>query len=173
MNYARHSASVIVLNGYIYVAGGIDAGKMLTSVELYDPNIDEWTKMTPMNKARAAFGLIESNGFLYAMGGTGTIEKFHPYKNVWTEVCKLDEPSMSELYSSTEIYFVFEFQIGSVDGSANITDAINIDGKLFAIWSTGQYARIDINESGKCSFALIAISKYKYKYLGRHFLYLV
>lgn len=88
MNAARHCAAVTVLNGYIYAAGGFADGWSSTSVELYDPNIDEWTKIAPMNKVRYTFGLIESNGFLYAIGGAAkAVEKFNPYKNVWTEVC--------------------------------------------------------------------------------------
>lgn len=76
------------LSIHIYVAGGYIGGWPSNSVELYDPSIDEWTKIAPMNKARDTFGLIESNGFLYAIGGAAkAVEKFNPYKNVWTEVC--------------------------------------------------------------------------------------
>lgn len=41
MNVGRVCPAVTVLNGYIYIAGGDTAN----SVELYNPNTDEWTKI--------------------------------------------------------------------------------------------------------------------------------
>lgn len=86
MKVARYWASATVLNGYVYVAGGINGIIDSASVELYDPKFDEWTEIKPMNRARYAFALVEWDGFLYAMGGHETLEKYDPWKNCWTEV---------------------------------------------------------------------------------------
>lgn len=89
MNTARWNASATISNGFIYIAGGYTSwySSKTASVELYDPKIDKWTEITPMNEPRVAFALIESNGFLLAMGCSNVIEKFEPHNNRWLEVC--------------------------------------------------------------------------------------
>lgn len=60
MKNARYCASVAVLNGYVYVAGGQNYhGKAVDLVELYDANCDEWTSIKPMNEARTKFALMK------------------------------------------------------------------------------------------------------------------
>lgn len=87
MEYARKKASATVLNGYLYIAGGLHRWwNANDSVELYDPKSDEWTRGTPMIKSRSQFALNESEGFLYAMGDNSVIERFDTHKNRWTEV---------------------------------------------------------------------------------------
>lgn len=87
MNVARYYASVTGANGYIYVVGGRKTSKTFyNTVEVYDPKIDEWVQLAPMNKLRSAFVLIKTNGFLYAIGTDKAIETFDPWKNCWTEV---------------------------------------------------------------------------------------
>lgn len=92
MNVPRFNAAAAVLNGYIHVAGGDGTGwdhLDLDSVELYDSKCDEWINIKPMERCRSGFALIESNGFLYAMGGDcDMIEKYDPRKNYWMEVKK-------------------------------------------------------------------------------------
>lgn len=85
MKVARFYASTAVFDRYIYVAGGEPA---LASVELYDPECDEWTDIKPMNRPRSAFALVALNGFLYAIGGNvAVIEKYDPNEACWTDVC--------------------------------------------------------------------------------------
>lgn len=94
MNLSRANASATILNGYIYIAGGVmeigDEYIPTDAVELYDPKTDEWTKVAPMNQPRSNFALIAWNGFLYALGGDAIVERFHPFKNGWTMVCESD-----------------------------------------------------------------------------------
>lgn len=89
MNVSRRNAAVTVLNGYIYIAGGLKNGYVINSVEIYDPQTDEWSIVKPMNKPRYDFALIASKGFLYAMASwcVSVVERFHPYTNCWTMVC--------------------------------------------------------------------------------------
>lgn len=94
MKITRHFAAATVLNGYIYVAGGAAYYNRSKSaeVELYDPITDEWTSLNPMKNARENFVLVESNGFLYAMGGYDkSVERSDPLKNRWTEVGALND----------------------------------------------------------------------------------
>lgn len=85
MNIARYHSAATVVKGYIYVAGGyMGVGMRSTSVEIYDPKTDEWTQIAPLRCA--ADTLIESNGFVYAMGENENVQRLDPYINCWTEV---------------------------------------------------------------------------------------
>lgn len=61
-----------------------------TSFESYDPESNEWTKLAPTNKTPVGrCDLFELNGFLYTiMGRNGTVERYDPCQNRWTEVCE-------------------------------------------------------------------------------------
>ncbi len=70
MNVPRHSFGMAVLDGILYVAGGLDStGKALDSVEAYDPKTNQWTLRAPMFTPRAHLGLAANAGRLYAIGG--------------------------------------------------------------------------------------------------------
>ncbi len=70
LNTPRHSFGSAVLDGKWIVAGGMDSqGKILDSVEAYDPATNTWTTLTPMPKARVHLALASLNGRLFAIGG--------------------------------------------------------------------------------------------------------
>ena len=70
LNTPRHSFGSAVLDGKWYVAGGVDSeGRVLDSVEVYDPVQNVWTELTPMPTARAHLALAPLNGRLFALGG--------------------------------------------------------------------------------------------------------
>lgn len=90
MNDTRDEASAVILNGYICVAGGYTTEYTWSkSVELYNPSLNEWRELKEMNKSRANFGLVELDGYLYAMGGDRIIEKYDPRTDCWAEVCEM------------------------------------------------------------------------------------
>lgn len=90
MNTARSCAYATVLNGFIYVAGGIiDASNSTNAVEVYDPQTDEWGQSAVMNEKRQVFALMASNRFVYAMGNNRIIESYDPWKASWAKVRKI------------------------------------------------------------------------------------
>ena len=44
------------LEGFMYVIGGAESWNCLNTVERYDPRIDTWTLIAPMNVARRGAG---------------------------------------------------------------------------------------------------------------------
>lgn len=92
MSVARTFVSVVAYNGRIYVAGGEVNQRSTNAVEVYNPKSDEWKQLAPLKNPRCSFALIQSYGFLFAIGGQNgaehytVIEKYHPWKNCWTEV---------------------------------------------------------------------------------------
>lgn len=53
----------------IYVCGGFDGTVRHTSMERYDPNIDQWGLLGSMYTGREGAGLVMANDSLYCIGG--------------------------------------------------------------------------------------------------------
>lgn len=93
MYCARYAYAAAVLDGYFYVAGGTGSHHtILNTVEFYDPKNDDWTQVSGMNIPRRDFALVESNGFLYAMGNNEILERYDPRQDLWTvvSICLID-----------------------------------------------------------------------------------
>lgn len=79
------------LNQYIYVVGGFDGTRQLSSVERYDTENNIWTMMAPIKVARSALSLTVLDEKLYAMGGfdghnfVSIVEVYDSKLNKWEE----------------------------------------------------------------------------------------
>ena len=60
--------------------GGNDGAVSLDSCERYDPHLDKWSYVAPMNQRRAGAGITELHGQLYAVG------------ELWTKLAKFENP---------------------------------------------------------------------------------
>lgn len=52
MTTARSRVGVAVLNGLLYAIGGYDGQLRLSTVEVYNPETDSWSKVESMNSKR-------------------------------------------------------------------------------------------------------------------------
>jgi N-acetylneuraminic acid mutarotase len=59
-----------VVNGIIYVIGGVSGSTAFSTVEAYDPATDTWTERTSMPTARTFLATSAVNGKIYAIGGS-------------------------------------------------------------------------------------------------------
>jgi len=80
-----------VLDGQLYVVGGLGAQGRTASVEAYDPATNAWTTRAPLPTPRAELAVGVVNGILYAVGGsvsgadaTGIVDAYDPTTNRWT-----------------------------------------------------------------------------------------
>lgn len=79
------------LNQFIYVVGGFDGTRQLSSVERYDTERQIWDTVAPIRIARSALSLTVLDGKLYAMGGfdglnfLAIVEVYDPETNRWEE----------------------------------------------------------------------------------------
>lgn len=86
----RCRLGVAALNGRLYAAGGYDGNVFLKLVECYDPRMNTWTFVAPMNVKRSRVALVANCGRLYAIGGydgvsnLNSVEVFDPELNTWS-----------------------------------------------------------------------------------------
>jgi hypothetical protein len=58
MSSARFAHGVAVVDGKLYVVGGVDGtNTRLSSVECFDPSTGEWSVVAPMSTARFRHGV--------------------------------------------------------------------------------------------------------------------
>ena len=94
----RTGANAAVIDGKIYVVGGMDAaGASLSSVEVYDPATNAWSSAPAMSTRRDNPGVVAIDGKLYVFGGRtrnadastpadtlNSVEMLDPATGTWT-----------------------------------------------------------------------------------------
>ncbi len=105
-----------VIDGKIYAIGGIDS-----SVEVYDPTTNTWTKLTSMSTTRMNFQTEVIGGKIYAIGGMtdwdfktalSSAEVYDPATNTWTTLASMSTP---RFWFQTEVIDGKIYAIGGVD----------------------------------------------------------
>lgn len=97
MTTAREQAAAAVLNGKLYVTGGINIS-YLRSVEVYDPASGRWAAAPDLPTMRGNHAAAVLNGKLYVLGGhTGngpvnTVDAYDPMTNTWTTAASFPTP---------------------------------------------------------------------------------
>ena len=77
--------------GLLFAVGGRGQhGSILSSGEMYDPIVNEWTFITSMMQARVGFGLVAVDDCIYAIGGSNdltdpliTMEVYNIFTKRW------------------------------------------------------------------------------------------
>lgn len=92
---SKHGVAVTGQN-ILYLAGGeYPDGSASKAAWRFDPAMNSWSEMAPMNIARSELGLATLDGFIYAVGGwegttrLGSIERYDPSTNRWEFVQSL------------------------------------------------------------------------------------
>ena len=103
MPTGRLGPGVAVVNGKIYVIGGINVGGFLNTNEEYDPATDTWATKKPMPTPRSGFGIAVYQNKIYCIGGgpggfegvTGVNEVYDPVTDTWTTKTPMPTPRES------------------------------------------------------------------------------
>ena len=69
MNRIRSDACAVSHAGLVYIIGGFDGTEILSSIEIYDPQTNQWTYGPSMSARRKGLRAIVHKGKIYAMGG--------------------------------------------------------------------------------------------------------
>ena len=91
-----HACAATVLNGQLYVTGGV-AGpeqKLTAAVHVYNPTTRSWTDAAPMHCARRLHQALTAGDRIFVLGGIGThsyhqqtqipMESYNPATDAWT-----------------------------------------------------------------------------------------
>ncbi|XP_049946986.1 uncharacterized protein LOC126450820 [Schistocerca serialis cubense] len=99
---ARQSFALVACSGRLYAIGGQDrSGRVLRSVERFNPVSGVWEYVAPMREARMGLAAAQFRGLLWVAGGmngershtiTDTVECYDPRSNAWTMSAQLRQP---------------------------------------------------------------------------------
>jgi N-acetylneuraminic acid mutarotase len=125
------STGVAVINGKIYVPGGLNGSGNSRVVEVYNPATNSWSSVAPLPAALWATGVTAVNGKLYVIGGydgsavKNTCYVYTPAANTWSTCAAL--PSAREMVGTGvvngRIYAVGGFDSG--DNEQNTVSEYN------------------------------------------------
>ncbi|XP_049804476.1 uncharacterized protein LOC126247882 [Schistocerca nitens] len=97
---ARQSFALVACSGRLYAIGGQDrSGRVLRSVERFNPVSGVWEYVAPMREARMGLAAAQFRGLLWVAGGmngershtiTDTVECYDPRSNACAEAQQLD-----------------------------------------------------------------------------------
>ena len=94
----RYNHRISVVNGKIYVIGGWNERKALSSIEMYDPTLNRWERKADMPAALLAHSASVVNDRIYVIGGfkdakttVATVYEYTPELNMWAQ--KTDMPT--------------------------------------------------------------------------------
>jgi len=105
----RACLSSSVVNGKIYVIGGTDMSRCLTTMEEYDPMTNKWTIKADMPTGRWGLAASVVNGKIYIIGGainipahdTQTVEEYDPVLDKWAK--KANMPTARNCFSASVV----------------------------------------------------------------------
>ncbi|XP_061739447.1 kelch-like protein 26 isoform X1 [Nerophis ophidion] len=97
MDMGCSHACVAVLDNFVYIVGGqhlqFRSGEgAVVSCLRFDPHLNQWLRIQPMQEPRIQFQVSVLNGKIYATGGRNrsgslsSVERYCPKKNEWTFV---------------------------------------------------------------------------------------
>ena len=96
LNVARSRPGVAALNGKLYAVGGYNGSEHLSSVECYDPSLDQWQLIEAMATPRNSPAVAVQGERLYVAGGhdgkkvLNSVEVYNPHEKSWKEVPPMD-----------------------------------------------------------------------------------
>lgn len=64
-----------IYTGKIYITGGFNGRECMSSAEVYDPELNQWTLIAPMRLRRSGVSCIAYHGFVYALGCHQPLQK--------------------------------------------------------------------------------------------------
>ncbi|XP_013401829.1 kelch-like protein 12 [Lingula anatina] len=124
MHHRRGLAGGCVYQDMIFVCGGFDGTNRHTSLERYDPRIDQWTLLGSMLLGREGAGLVVASDHIYCLGGydgvnlLNSVEKYDPRTNQWASVAPL---ATSRSGAGVAVLNDTIFVCGGYDGNTHLS----------------------------------------------------
>lgn len=131
----QQETAVVVLQGKVYVLGGLDTeSNPLDVVQVYDPATNKWSKAAPLPKAMHHVNAIAVEGGIWVLGGlvdssfTATTEvyRYDPRDNIWAPRAPIrpgDERGGAMLAAIGKTVYV----AGGLRGTTSVSDFAAFD----------------------------------------------
>jgi murein DD-endopeptidase MepM/ murein hydrolase activator NlpD len=129
MPTARSWAPAVEYKGKIYVVGGCSSTQPqqfknpVANLEMYDPEKDTWTRLSPMTSARVGPSVAVLNGKIYVMGGFDPKQYWSANPTVEIYDIKTDRWSMGP----------------SMPTGVSWASAVVLDGKIYVLGGVGSH----------------------------------
>ncbi|MGH9227028.1 MAG: Kelch repeat-containing protein [Acidimicrobiales bacterium] len=152
-------------DGRVYAVGGAtDTDGHVTTVEVYDPEADEWAPRSSMVRGRRAPGVTMANdGRILAIGGHGgsdnliaTVEAYDSAADEWTEVAPLTGLALNETAAATGADGRVYAMAPSAKNGAHTFEAYDAGADAWlplapprASYSIGAYAHLVAHSDGR------------------------
>lgn len=138
MTTRRSSVGVAVMNGMLYAVGGYDgvARQCLSSVEVYNPETDEWNQIESMIQRRSGAAVAVIDNLLYAIGGHDgpdirkSVECYDHRTGKWQRIP--DMFTCRRNAAATVVYSLL-YVVGGDDGVSNLA-TIEVYDPIFKSW---------------------------------------
>ncbi len=104
----KYFGGACVLDDKIYIVGGMLGenglgAKIVNTVDVYDPMLDKWSKVSNLSRARAILSVCALNGKIYAIGGvegdsrrsmksSAYVEIYDPVSDKWLKGTEMPTP---------------------------------------------------------------------------------
>nr|ACS83711.1 Kelch-like ECH-associated protein 1 [uncultured bacterium AOCefta2] len=139
MPHGRTNASAAVVNGKIYVMGGIEGSPRANYNEVYDPVANTWTSKAPMNVATYGHSAIGVGQRIYIMGGNpSTAVDYFP----WPETRAYDTVSNTWQIGPPMISYHEQHAMMSIGGKVYVVgglDESGTPGTIVEWWDPGVF----------------------------------
>lgn len=122
----------LCIGGCLYAVGGKDTeDRILATGEKFDPRLNQWTMISPMNHARFGFGLIAIDDNIYAIGGsndirepTTSLEVYNIFSNQWMPLPDMNLKRVWSAYAvvGKKIYVIAGGMVGKLYESVECFD---------------------------------------------------
>lgn len=139
----RVGAASAVVDGKVYVMGGVTKSDYSNKVEQLDSATGKWTTRAPMPVARSEAGAVAVGGVIYVFGGVNgdgalsRVDVYNPTTNTWTEGPSLPVPVWDCMVAAVgqKVYV-----IGGVPATGNQSEparTVQVSGLSTNTWSIG------------------------------------
>ena len=92
MSRPRAGIGAAALDGLVYAIGGFDGVSRLDLVEMFEPRMNTWAEVTPLNSSRDGVCVATYGCWVYAVGGIdgpsylNTVEAYDARTDRWEEM---------------------------------------------------------------------------------------
>jgi N-acetylneuraminic acid mutarotase len=129
----RSWARAVVLNGKIYVIGGVGYGYR-RDVEAYDPATNAWEKKSPLlPRERYLHAAVAYNGKIYVIGGDSWE---NGYQEIWDDVQEYDP--VTDQWTRK----------APMPAPATFLDAVVVDGRIYVFGNLSERDRCWVYDIG-------------------------